>query len=207
MLTILTHYLFRYKRVTLPHVGTLKLVQQPAGLRVADKQIDPPGYAIELTDEEEVAPHQLLFVSNSLGKKRDESATDLDIFGKEAGEKINTTGFDWPGLSVITSSSKKFPLASTALTPIVAERVLRQDAEHSVLQGDKQLTSSQITGERTEVEIERKPYPLMMIAGWIILALALLAIVFILYNGGFKAGSAGSKLPAASIVVTHRSIL
>lgn len=207
MLTVLTDYLFCYKKVTLPHVGTFTLVHLPAQLRLADKRLDSPSYSIELVDGKEVTAHQLSFIANSLGKKLEETATDLQQFGKEVEAKMATSGFEWIGLTTIKADTKTIPLPALALAPVIAEKVVRQDVAHPVLQGDKELTSMQIIGEKSKIERSSRPSSVSMIIGWIILALALLAIVFLLYNGKFKVGSAGLKLPALSVTILHKQSL
>lgn len=149
--------------------------------------------------------HQLSFISDVLGKQKEETATDLRRFGQEVKQHISTAGFHWQGVGNITADTKTLSLTPMALAPVRAEKVLRQDAEHSVLQGDKELTSTQITGsEKADVQQLNRAYPAVMIVGWIVLLLAILAIVFLLYTGKFKTGAAGSRLPVANVFVPFK---
>ena len=58
----LTKYLVQYKRVSIPSVGTILLVQQPAQLNVADKIIEPPTVSAELREDVVVPEHQLKYL-------------------------------------------------------------------------------------------------------------------------------------------------
>ncbi len=76
---------------------------------------------------------------------------------------------------------------------VKAEKVTRPDAEHQILVGDQHRTSGQMTERRTLVEVVKKKRSLYLLAGWILLILSILVIVFFLYTGKFKVNAAGSK--------------
>ena len=64
MLNHLTTYLFHYKKVSIPHVGTIQIVQRPPQLDVVDKRLQPPFYLVEFKKEEDVTDHQIRFLNN-----------------------------------------------------------------------------------------------------------------------------------------------
>lgn len=184
----------QYRQVSIPSVGTIRLVQQPAQLDVADKIITPPSYTTALSSEESVSEHQLAFLSAALQEEKSRVMDRLSLLGQRLREKIDRNGFDWKGIGWIGSSGEPEATTPAVLQPVRAERVLRPDAEHSVLIGDQETTSRQLSErkEAGEVVVE-KERSVWMIVGWILLGLAILFIVFMLYQGKFRIGATGSR--------------
>jgi hypothetical protein len=197
VLNHLTKYLFQYKSVSIPSVGTLQIVQQPPQLNVVDKIILPPSFSVVIRKEEEVSAHQLQYLENILQRGHTNILSDLRFFGDKLQEKINGPGFEWNGLGTITRSTQTIPLMTGALEPVPAERVLRQHVQHSVLVGDQQMLSGttsddEIVGEKTSKR------SLLVIIGWVLLFFSLLFIAFQLYSGRFRVNGAGSKQAPSS---------
>ena len=205
VLNHLTRYLLQYRRVSIPHVGTLYIVQHAPQLDVVDKILQPPSYSIELKKEEEVSDHQLSFLDGILNKGKEDLLRDLRFFGDKLHEKINGPGFEWTGLGTITRSTQSISLQIEALEPVPAEKVIRLDAKHHVLVGDQQMTSTQIAELRTEQETAGKKRSIFVIVGWIILILSILFIVLYLYLGKFRVGSTGSKMSPTSFIIRPTS--
>lgn len=190
----LTNYLLQYRQVCIPSVGTIRLVQQPAQLDVADKTITPPCYRTEISSEEAVPEHQLAFLSAALHEEKDRVLELLSALGQRIREKMDGNGFDWKGVGWMGSSGVSEAMTPSLLQPVRAERVLRSDPEHSVRVGDREMTSRQLSERREEGEIApQKKRSVWMIAGWVLLALAILFIVFMLYQGKFRIGATGSR--------------
>lgn len=195
----LTKYLFHYKQVSIPSVGTLYLVQQPARLNVVDKLIEPPGYLAELKTEQAVTDHQLDFLSRALKAEKETVRRNLQELGDRLQRKIQNDGFEWKGIGWLRQAGHQFAVLPEAMEPIPAAKVLRQNAEHSVLVGDQQLTSTQIAGQR-EGFIVRGRTSVWMIIGWVLLFLSILYIVFVLYLGKFRFGATGSRQSPVGLV-------
>lgn len=200
MFESLTKYLLQYKRVSLPSVGTIQLLQQPAQLDVAGKVILPPSFIPELRPADAVPEHQLAFLSAQLNEEKETVNQLLEEFGLRLKEKLDGEGFHWNGIGVFhRNDDAQTPIAVTGLEPVVSERIIRHDAEHRVLVGDQQLTSTQIAGLREETVTPNKSSVLLIIA-WIILALSILYILFILWQGRFRLHATGAKTsPVAAL--------
>src|SRR5215207_6661783 len=97
VLNLLTKYLLQYRTVTIPHVGTIQLIQRPSQLDVADKIIHPPSFSAEIKKEEDVSAHQLNFLNHFLQKAPHFVLEDLKLFGDNLHDKINGPGFEWSG--------------------------------------------------------------------------------------------------------------
>lgn len=194
LLNLLTKYLLQNKRVSLPSVGTIRLVHQPPQLDVANKVILPPSFVPELVRDETVSGHQVAFLSAALQKEKEEVLMLLQQVGEDLKARIKNEGFHWAGIGLIRDTSIESRLVLPALKPVPAERVLRHDATHRVLVGDQEVTAAQTTLLKEEVEtVAEKERSVFIIIGWVLLVLSILFIVFILYRGRFRFGSTGSQ--------------
>lgn len=180
-------------------MGTIQLVQVPAQLNVADKTIQPPTFSAELKEDATVPDHQLAYLSAALHTDKESVRQSLNELGAALEERIQGDGFHWNGIGTIRRFGK-IERDITALAPLPAERVMRQDAEHTVLVGDQHMTSSEIAGLKEAPAGKRRS--IFVLIGWIVLLLSLLFIIFILYQGKFRIGASGSKqAPTGSIHV------
>jgi hypothetical protein len=199
----LTNYLLHYRQVSIPSVGTIRLVRQPAQLDVAAKIITPPTYRTEISSNEVVPEHQLAYLSAALQEDKDRVLDRLADMGRRLQQKVNESGFDWKGIGWIGQPADAAAVTPAMLQPIPAERVLRQDAEHSVLVGDQEMTSTQMSGKKEEiVATAGSERSVQIIVGWVLLALAILFIVFLLYQGKFRVGATGSKQSPIGFIVS-----
>lgn len=193
VLNHLTKYLLEYKTVSIPHVGTLQLVQQSPQLNVVDKILLPPTYLLEIKNGEEVSDHQLNYLAAILQKGKDAVTRDLRFYGDKLQHKINGPGFTWEGFGTITRSTQSIPLTAGALDAVPANRVMRQDARHKVLVGDHQLLSGQDPQIETHTERIVRKRSLLITIGWVVFILSLLVIAFFLYQGKFRVNASGSR--------------
>jgi hypothetical protein len=207
MLNHLTTYLFQYRSVSIPHVGTIHLVQQPPQLNVVDKLLLPPSFSLEFKKGEEVSDHQLSYLNAVLQKGKDDVLTDLRFFGYRLQEKINGPGFNWEGLGTITRSTQTLPIAVSSLEAVPAHRVLRQDVRHKVLVGDQHMLSGQPTETETYAGEAGRKHSIFMIIGWIVLVLSIIAIAVLLYLGKFRVKATGSRLSPTSFQVQQQDKL
>lgn len=205
MLDHLTNYLLEYKTVTVPNVGTLHLVQESPRLNIAEKRIDPPFYTVEIKEEEAPSDHQLNYLRSFA--VNDALATKLELFGNSLQQKIKDGGFDWKGLGLIKSDTQRLSLDVAALQPIVAEKVIRQDARHTVLVGDREVVSANLSEHNADAFVSKKKRDVSVTVGWILLLLSVLAIALVLYLGKLAANASGSKLPPTGFVRSNQKLL
>ena len=165
---------------------------QPPRLDVADKQISSPVYRTHYRREYEVSDHQLHFLVNE-SSEEEQSGRDLFSFGERLNGRIQNSPFYWKGFGTLryTSSEIVFEpdeIRLEALQPVPAHKVLRENVQHQVLVGDQQMTSQQVTDVLSQTESKRS---WVTIAGWIVLALAVTAILLYLYSKNFQTSSTG----------------
>ncbi|HET7896520.1 MAG TPA: hypothetical protein VFL47_02590 [Flavisolibacter sp.] len=193
----LTKYLLQYKQVSIPSVGTIQIIQQPAQLNIADKVLLPPTFSAELKEGDTVPEHQLNFLSAVLNESKENVQQSLSETGEWLKRKIDANGFEWKGIGLLHNRQFDPTLSVPALESIPAERVLRQNAEHRVLVGDQHMTSTQMA-ERSDGDVVVRKRSIFMIIGWILLALAIVYIVIVLFLGKFHVGATGSKMSPTS---------
>jgi len=196
VLSLLTKYLLQYRRLSIPNVGTFELVQQSPEFSVVDKLILPPGFHLNWSKNDSLTEHQLSYLAASVQADKEMVREELELFGKRFKTKVEKEPFTWKGIGTIKKEDGSFDIENQllkidGLETVAAQRVMRENAEHSVLVGDRQMTSQQVTHTLSR-EAKKKNY--IMLIGWIIFFLALLAIIFILYKNGFNPLSSGLQM-------------
>ena len=195
VLLLITKYLLQYKRVCIPHVGTFELVQEPPQLDVADKIFTPPSFTTRFLHHDAVPDHQFLYLESSVHSERETLKQELSRFGQNLKTRIEKDPFRWNGFGTLRYHSDELvfepqPIRLTSLQRLRADKVIRQNVAHNVIIGDQHITSEDIARP-----VDRQGYkmPWYMIVGWILLALSILAILWILYLNNFQDTASGQK--------------
>lgn len=189
MIRLITQYLLQYKRVTIPHVGTLEIHQQSAELNFVEKLLSPPRYTGVLKEEDAIPGHQLDYFSEVSGKDSAGVQAELNTLGERLRRKMSGGNFFWNGLGTILSGGLPFSLDFQPLHTITAEKVSREDARHNVLVGDREM----ISGGRAAVEQVQAKHRSLVIIAWILLALGAGVVLWLLYTGKFSITSFGLR--------------
>ncbi len=203
MLHHLTNYLLQYKKAGVPNVGTLRLVQRPPVLHIADKTIEPPSYEIALEPIEPISDHQWLYLQRVSGADDETVRKSLQAFGDDVKDEISNGGFNWEGFGLLKDDTQNLSVNVRALQPMVAEKVIRQNAAHNLLIGDRETTSQQLLEQTEEAPLRGRRRAISISIGWVILALALLAIGVLLYTENFNVNATGSRLSPAGWIKLH----
>lgn len=193
----LTKYLVQYNNVSIPEIGSFKLLQQPARLDVAEKLVYPPSYSLLHDHNDHVGYHQSqhLFEFNNDGAGSDQ----LIQFGKGFRKSLTLNKFSWSGMGVFENgeigpiSFQPNEILIDGLQPIVANKVLRENVQHTVLVGENEVLKGGILDEIVAPANRKK---VAVIAGWILAALAAAFIIFYLYNQGFQSPASGTTMKA-----------
>jgi len=111
--------------------------------------------------------------------------------------------FQWNGFGTLSLSSNEIvfeprTMVLDALQKVPAEKVIRQNVAHTIVVGDQETTTHKMS-EVLQQSIYQKP---VLIGGWIVVVLAMLALMFLLYLGKFEITSAGLK-SKVSAITTH----
>ncbi|HEV8284915.1 MAG TPA: hypothetical protein VGQ09_11435 [Chitinophagaceae bacterium] len=153
MYEILYRFLITHKQISLPEIGTIALQMQSAESEFVNHSFLPPKYYFKLEEIKET-PSQKLFpwLAANLNISEDEAVTQFNDFVSglktklEQGEEIiwNGVGVLQKGLTggtKLESVKKELPW----LEKVTAKKVIRENAEHTMLVGDAERTSIQMT--------------------------------------------------------------
>lgn len=192
MLLLLTKYLFQSRQVCIPGIGSFAVEARPAQLDTANKQILPPGYAVRYSEEETLSDDQLNELAHLMKVNENTAKERVAVLGRELRRQIRGSRFEWKGIGFLEEVNGKVafsPEASlTTLEPVPAERVIREGVTHTVLVGDQEVQSN---GEPPLEAAPPKKRSVEMIIAWVLLALAVLFIIYYLYTQGILSPSGG----------------
>jgi len=196
MWQVLNAYLFQHRSISIPGLGTIYLETMPANVDVADRTMQPPAYRFRF-DKYFDAPDKEFFAF---------VAVQRNILDYEAIKWYNEFSFElrnriraeeqvsWDGVGVLKKDGSGGVLFEPApapllfLQPVPAMRVSRQDAQHSLVVGDRERTSGEMNEWLQDNARKRR-----RLSWWIIaVVLAVLALGFLgwyFYSHGFIAGN------------------
>jgi hypothetical protein len=152
MYEALYRYLIKYKKLDLAGIGALELQLQPAEAEIVDHSFLPPKYYFEFERSEEVPPERLFsWLASNLNITEQEAVIryneflfDLNRQLKE-GKQIHWLGIgslqkEFSGEIKFIAQQKQFPWNRE----VVARKVTRENAEHTMLVGEKEKTSTEM---------------------------------------------------------------
>jgi hypothetical protein len=180
MFTELYQYLLQYKKLSVPGLGTFLLERQSAAADFSNRQIHAPHYSIALTGDAS-APAASFYqqVAPLLSCSEREAVIRFNDFifsfknNIDKGNRVN-----WAGVGVLEKSvsgkvafTPAIPLVKE--NPVVAEKVIRQKAEHTVRVGEDEKTAEEMTAYFNQPEAKKSYW-------WVWAAvLALLSFLFL----------------------------
>ena len=196
MVAALNSYLIQHKSISIPGLGTIYVERTPAQSDFVNKQILPPSYHYRF-DRYFDAPDKDFFTY---------LASQKEIADYEAIRWYNEWAYDlrnqirtkqevlWDGVGIlktdVTGEVVFEPHQSIVsyLQPVPAERVIRSNAEHTMLVGDRERTNTEMTDYLKEetVYVEKESW---WIYALIIAAIALIVIFFHYYKTGVNSDS------------------
>jgi len=194
----LYEFLLLNKKISLPGIGTISLCQTPAQHDIPNKQFIAPAsfFAIDPRNDK---PSKKLFdwLSSSLGITEWDAIRSVNDFSFDLKKKLSETGeVNWENVGMIRRDNNgdlKLERPNTLLQreqPVMAEKVIRVKAEHTILVGEKEKTSVEME-EYFSGSPSKKNYT------WLIaVILTVLAVMFIGWyfsEKGFSTSSAGNQ--------------
>ena len=196
MWQVLNAYLFQHRSISIPGLGTIYLETMPANVDVAERTMQPPAYQFRF-DKYFDAPDKEFFAF---------VAAQRNILDYEAIKWYNEFSFElrnriraeeqvsWDGVGILKkdgSGGVAFEAAAAPmafLQPVPAMRVSRQDAQHSLVVGDRERTSGEMNEWLQDHSRRRRRLSWWVIA--IVLAVAALGVLgWYFYAHGFSTGS------------------
>ena len=198
MIDILNSYLILHKSISIPGLGTIYVERVPANTDFVNRQILPPGYQFRF-DKYFDAPDKEFFSYLSTEKHiADFEAIRLynewayDLRNRLKGEEP----VEWKGVGRLhqdangeihfeAQKSDRIPLK-----PVAAERVVRTNASHTMLVGDKETTTLAMSEMLTEESSKKRRW-------WVYaLVIAVIAAAILIYRfsrDGFNPEATGNS--------------
>jgi len=150
-------YIHKYfalnKNVSLPGIGSFNAEMQSAKLDFINKTVEAPATVIRYNENGGIDREFYNFLSKETGLNESGAANDFNQFASELKEQLETSYvLELKGIGTLTkdSSGYSFVANNTAqkfFPDVVAERVIRQNAEHIVKVGEYHKTSTQMHKE------------------------------------------------------------
>jgi hypothetical protein len=196
VLAQLTSYLFQYRKVHIPHIGSFHIRYTAARLDFADRKLYPPHYQVIFHEDDEPDRNQVQFLSVD-----GEDIITLNDFGKRMNENIIKNPFIWKGLGKLEYTDNRIifhPETRKYPEPVEANKIIREREQHAVLVGETERHSGDTSYIKEEVVVKKSA---TMLTGWILVALAALFIIWHLYRNHFHVQATGSQVQA----IEHKS--
>jgi len=153
MYAILNNYLFLHKSIPVPGLGTICLESQPATIDASTRSILPPSYRFRF-DKFSDAPDKNLFsyLSSQQQISDYEALRQYNDFAYSLRDRLNYfREAPWEGLgALVKDDSGEIHFESTIenpdfLQPVPAEKVVRVNAKHMLLVGDRERSSREMS--------------------------------------------------------------
>jgi hypothetical protein len=199
MYEVLNKYLVQHKSISIPGLGSIVAETIPAVTDFANKQFLPVHYKYRY-DKYFDAPDREFFsyISQKNGQQDFESIKWYNEFAYELRNKIRTEGQAiWEGIGIFKRDStgdtifEAYQQPYELFAPVTAERIIRTDAKHSILVGDKEKTNYEMTELLSDdVHVEKESW---WIYALVIAAIGLIVLFFHIYQHEMKWGVSGNQ--------------
>jgi len=199
MYTILNKYLFLNKSIPLPGLGTICLESQAASIDASTRSILPPTYRFRF-DKFFDSPDKDLFsyLSSQQNISDYEALRQYNDFAFSLRDRLNYfREAPWEGLGILKKDDmgeihfeSSIPNPSF-LQPVPAEKVVRANAKHMLLVGDRERSNSEMSDWFAEEPVHgNRLWWLVALIGGII---ASLVIMTHFSSNGWKVESTGNQ--------------
>ena len=196
MFDVLNAYLYQHRSISIPGLGTIYLETLPAAVDVADRTMLPPAYQFRF-DKYFDAPDAAFFsyIANQQNILDYEAIKWYSEFSFELRNRIkNEDAVSWDGVGILKKDGTGNVLFEPAESPLQfmqptpAMRVNRQNAQHTLLVGDRERTSEEMN-EWLHDDARRR----RRVAWWVIaLIIAIAGLAFLgwyFYSHGLSTGN------------------
>ena len=151
MYQYLAKYFSLHKRLVLPGIGLFNTSIQPAQLEFVEKTLHPPVATVLFQHDESITDaHFISFLSKEMDTAEYEAGNRFDQFIYQLINKLQSGSYlQLPGLGVLKKNETGYSFTEAdgvaQLYPgVVAEKVIRQNAQHTIRVGEDQKTSAEM---------------------------------------------------------------
>ena len=199
MFTVLNAYLFQHRSISIPGLGTIYLETMPAAVDVADRTMLPPVYQFRF-DKYFDAPDKefFAFIANQRHILDFEAIKWYNEFAFDLRNRIKAESeVNWEGVGVLKKDGsgnvllEPFASPLNFMQPTPAVRVLHQDAQHTLIVGDRERTTGEMNEWRMHEEEDAESR--RGLSWWVIaLIIAVAGLAFLgwyFYSHGLSTGN------------------
>lgn len=192
MFDTLSKYLWEFKEITLPHIGSFECKAQPADTNPGANTIAAPRWDIIFSENNTAAPVGdadaiATWLSGQKNISQIEAANNFNNFAEEIKSKLtNGETITWFGIGNLSEQAGRiiFTPAQESISPftdITAHKIKRENTSYATLVGDKETTTAQMREQLTEANYKTKRTGRGM---WVLLMAAIvLLVIYFLRNG------------------------
>lgn len=200
MVEVLNSYLVQHKSLSIPGLGTIYVERKPAQSDFINKQIIAPSYHYRfdryfdapdkdfftyLAAQKEIADYEAIRWYNEWAYElRNKIRTQQEVKWETIGVlKTDVTG------EVVFEAQQNLV---SYLDPVPAERIIRTNAQHTMLVGDKEVTNTAMTDYLNEetVYVEKESW---WIYALILATIAIVVLFFHFFTTGARSGSVNNQ--------------
>src|ERR1700712_3865490 len=198
MYAILNKYLFLHKSIPVPGLGTICMESVPAGIDARTRRIFPPSHRFRFDKFSDSPDKELFTYLSSQQKISDyEALRQYNDFAYSLRDRLNYfREAPWEGLGTLKKDDMgDIHFESTIANPsflqqVPAEKVIRRNAKHMLLVGDRERSSREMSDWFAEEPIHgNKLWRLVALVGGIAAALI---IMFHFSSQGWNVESTGN---------------
>ncbi len=203
---LLTRYLFERHSLDLPGIGVVSVVQRHANADIAQRSINPPGWGFTFLPRDQDTHSGPREVSQWIAAQLNISPEEADkrfmsFCGKLQNELANGEVFEWEGVGVFSTEGDRVVFSPgerqwSPFTPVNAQKVIRENASHAVLVGDRETSTSQMLEQLTG---ERKRNGVVGRIAWALLVLSLAALAWFWMSNGCSLSATANRQKAGSL--------
>ena len=152
MYTALYRYFLVNRNLSVPGIGTFLLFRQPAEIDFREKQIKSPAYSVTFSNQSQNPGNDFFqWLSVALDTNSREAVIRFNDFVFDLKKQIQQgANIDWKGMGTLSrglAGDVKFipvkPLQQGS--PVHAEKLIRENAEHTVRVGEDHKSSTEMT--------------------------------------------------------------
>lgn len=161
----LEKYFSIYKRVSIQGIGSFYAEKSPAQVDFINRAIHAPVYLIKYDNENHKTDERFYsFLSKEMHQSEADSIDKFDGFSQSLKEQLESAGtIQLHGIGTVSKSGDNYLFTPDSTVQnyfpdLVAERVIRQNAEHTVKVGEQHKTSTEMQEQllrKVEVKKER----------------------------------------------------
>ncbi len=212
MYDVLYQYLIQHKQVSLPGIGTFLLSRKAAQADFANKLFLPPSYFFVL-DKDNDTPKKKLFIwlSAVLNISEWDAIKKVNDFSFELKKQVNTgNDINWKGIGVfrkgLAGDIKFEPEQLVFEQPVPGEKVIREKEEHTMMVGEWERTSTEMSELLAQPGKETKRS--YRWTGAIIVCILIIFLVIYFFERGLKTASLGTqkKIPVQEASPTYKQM-